>query len=513
MPPPITRWNELIWPREWPLGHYEMSFLLPHLLRERDAGLDVYFTRVYNPVWTNPDGCTWIEMLESEDRVGCHVALTPIWSETAQWADYVLPMGLGPERHDLMSQETHAGTWIGFRQPVGREFRRLGGETPSSTLGTNPGEVWEEAEFWIALTWRIDPDGALGIRKWFESGQHPGEPVGLDEYYADIFDHAVPGLPEAAAEEKLTPLEYMRRFGAFAVPYSGQSRYETAAAGDKPGADQTDGRRRGFPTPSRKLEVYSPTLHAWGWESEAVPGYIRSQVHWQELDAAAGEMVLLPTFRLPTLIHTRSGNAKWLQEISHTNPLWLHPEDADRLGLATGDLARVLTGIGHFVPRVWVTEGIHPGIAACSHHAGRWRLHRDTGGEKLSSTRVDLGREGSVFRFRQRDGVAPFSSSDPDSDRVWWREAGVNQNLTFPVQPDPVSGMHCWHQKVRVERGDPGDRYGDIVVDTDKSRAIYALWKSRTKSAPGPGGLRRPLWLNRPLHPAPQAYRLPEDDD
>ena len=38
--------------------------------------------------------------------------------------------------------------------------------------------------------------------------------------------------------------------------------------------------------------------------------------------------MLLPTFRLPTLIHTRSGNAKWLYEISHTNPLWLHPEDA-----------------------------------------------------------------------------------------------------------------------------------------------------------------------------------------
>ena len=25
--------------------------------------LDVYFTRVYNPVWTNPDGCSWMEAL------------------------------------------------------------------------------------------------------------------------------------------------------------------------------------------------------------------------------------------------------------------------------------------------------------------------------------------------------------------------------------------------------------------------------------------------------------------
>ena len=29
---------------------------------------------------------------------------------------------------------------------------------------------------------------------------------------------------------------------------------------------------------------------------------------------------------------------------------------------------------------------------------------------------------------------------------------GVHQNLTFQVNPDPISGMHCWHQRVRVTR-------------------------------------------------------------
>ena len=162
-PAPLAE-TERLFPREWPLSHYEMSFLLPHLLRDKELRVEAYFTRVYNPVWTNPDGCSWIEMLEDEQRIGCHVALTPIWSETAQWADYVLPTGLGAERHDLMSQETHAGTWIGFRQPVLREFRERKGETIALTKDANPGEVWEEAEFWVALTWKIDPDGSLGIR-------------------------------------------------------------------------------------------------------------------------------------------------------------------------------------------------------------------------------------------------------------------------------------------------------------------------------------------------------------
>ena len=510
-PPALQRWNELIWPREYPLSHYEMSFLLPHLLRHQKRNIDVYFTRVYNPVWTNPDGCSWIEMLEDEQRVGCHVALTPIWSETAQWADYVLPTGLAPERHDLMSQETHAGTWIGFRQPVERERRRRAGERLETTLGCNPGEVWEEAEFWVALTREIDPDGARGIFQYFESKQKPGTPVTLDEYFADIFDNSVPGLPEAARDAGLAPLEYMRRYGAFAVRYAGQRRYEKSVALNEPGVELEDGSRRvGFPTPTGKLEFYSATLRDWGFGDVALPSYLRSHVHWRELDESAGEMTLLPTFRLPTLIHTRSGNAKWLQEISHTNPLWVHPQDAERIGLENGGLVRVETRIGYFVPRVWVTEGIHPGIVACSHHVGRWRLHREVGGQRQASALVDIERRGDTFRIRQKTGVGPFASADPDTARIWWKEVGVNQNLTFPVQADPISGMHCWHQKVRVTRARAEDRYGDVFVDTSRSRAVFEEWLRLTKPAPGPDGTRRPLWLNRPLHPSADAYRLDE---
>ena len=183
-----------------------------------------------------------------------------------------------------------------------------------------------------------------------------------------------------------------------------------------------------------------------------MPTYIKSHVNRGNIDHGKGEYVLLPTFRLPTLIHTRAGNAKWLYEISHTNPLWVHPQDAERLGFETGDLAKVNTEVGYFVIRVWVTEGIRPGIVACSHHLGRWRLSKESGGERWSTALVDLKNIGDGQWFmRQLQGVEPFKSTDPDSERVWWKDAGVHQNLTFPVHPDPVSGMHCWHQKVCVE--------------------------------------------------------------
>ena len=72
-------------------------------------------------------------MLTDEDLVGCHVALTPTWSETAWFADYVLPMGVGAERHDVASYETHTGRWIGFRQPVFRVFAEQQGRTVGRT--------------------------------------------------------------------------------------------------------------------------------------------------------------------------------------------------------------------------------------------------------------------------------------------------------------------------------------------------------------------------------------------
>lgn len=79
------------------------------------------------------------------------------------------------------------------------------------------------------------------------------------------------------------------------------------------------------------------------------------------------------------------------------------------------------------------------------------------------------------------------------------------------VQPDPVCGMHCWHQALRVKKAGPGDRYADVAVDTAKSRRAYEEWMSRARLAilHSPDGTRRPYWLLRPLKPGREAYALP----
>ena len=357
MPEANDGWSEMLWPAEYPLTTNEMSILLPHLLKDGRGRLEVYFSRVYNPLWVNPDGFTWIDVLKDESKIGLHVALTPTWSESATFADYVLPMGHASERHDTMSFETHTSKWLAFRQPVTRVAMEQRGMPYRDSRDTNPGEVWEENEFWFEVSWQIDPDGTLGIRKYFES---QGPPRRADDA-GRVLRHAV------LAERSRAPGS---RGGAGPDPAAVHAQVRRLRGGQGPlparraRADRRRARRRGRPTingvlrkpvtdetapplvgeagavglvhedgtktagwlsPSRKLELFSTTLADWGWPEQATPGYIESHVSARQIDRTNDEFVLMPNFRLPTLIHTRSGNAKYLNEICNTHPLVVQP--------------------------------------------------------------------------------------------------------------------------------------------------------------------------------------------
>ncbi len=472
-PPHPQMWNETTWPREYPLSMNEMSFLLPHFLKDGRSKLDVYFTRVYNPVWTNPDGFSWIEMLTDPDLVGCYVALTPTWNETAYYADYVLPMGVGSERHDLHSYETHDSQWLGFRQPVMKALRQREGKKIDDTREVNPGEVWEENEFWLELTWRIDPDGSLGIRQYAESKKSPGTRLGIDEYYAWIFENSVPGLPERASEENLTPLEFMRRYGAYEVKQKIGRIYDQTVGAEElddvqedsfgrvftraakpagpnivplplPDGD-ADGRRlvginaggeikRGFPTPSGRLEFYSSTMNSWGWPEYAIPGYIKSHVHPDNLEE--GQTILISTFRLAVQIHTRSANSKWLDEIAHTNPLWIHPSHAKQIRRPHGR-----AGPRRNRYRLLRRAGVGHGRNSTGHRRVQ-SPHGPLETDRRRTTAVDGDREtrsqrnGVASRARKGRSAVPVRRSRHVADLVEGRGNPSKHDVSGPSRSD-----------------------------------------------------------------------------
>lgn len=121
-----------------------------------------------------------------------------------------------------------------------------------------------------------------------------------------------------------------------------------------------------------------------------------------------------------------------------------------------------------------------------------------------------LGPRGARWRLRYTEGIKPFPSEDPDSSRISWDNPGVHQNLTFPVQPDPWSGMHRWLQKVRVEKTHADDEYGDVVVDTSLSREVYEERSPDTLDV-GARGPATAEFMMRPVMPNRRANVVGEN--
>ena len=621
-PKPVDDWNELLWPPEWPLSTYELSFLLPHLLSDEqwrkkweERGLEipnklkVWISKIYNPVWINPDGFKWIEVLRDENKMELTVSLSPTWSETNWFVDYILPVGLAGERHDNQSAETKPERWTAFRQPVLRvALQKMGWKpkvpwraTLEAHIKAGLGEVWEENEFWINLAWAIDPDGKLGIRKFWESKKNPGKPVTIEEWY-DAAYGTLPNLREVCNKLGVTPYEYMRDRGAWTeetnvynvhekeIPYDPEKdayQYKGKWIPRKNleidpdsgavylkhhGADKYHSERhtigvmkdgkllKGFHTPTGLLEFYSKTFVEWNWPEYAIPIYPKDEIDRQKLIHITTHVhhsymkednafALNPIYRLSYNIHTRSVNAKWLMEISQNhNPVWIYEGDAKRLGIKRGDPIKVwvvdsLTGIktGYFVGMAMPTQATRPGVLACSHHSGRWRVRNtvkvDGFSQELTimsygSALADIKEhQEGVWSIRWKDGAYrheverkhndkninwPYPEMNRDIKEVWWNGAsGVWQNAVFPANPDPLSGMHCWHKKVLVEKAGPEDRIGDVVINTEATFKVYQAWRDQlTRPAPGPNGLRRPKWFKRPWYPhTDKSYRMPKEHE
>lgn len=642
--PKVDVWNELTWPPEWPLSTYEMSYLLPHLLTDTEwqqkwikkglnvpTKLSVWIPRMYNPVWINPDGFRWLEVIKDESKMELTFNLSPTWSETNWHVDYVLPVGLAGERHDQHSEATMPARWTSFRQPVMRVALEKAGWKPKNPnratleahIKAGLGEVWEENEFWFDMGVNyIDPDGSLGIKKMWESKQHPGKPVTIAEWYDAAFGDNLPNLKSTATSDprykdaEFPVYEYMRDHGAWMEEnniYSAQEReikddgenyiahghkynkhhveidkrtgvMKAEAHGDswkypdgkKPIGIEIDGKKmEGFATLTKKLDFFSEWFASdeWKWPEYAVPFYPRNEEEKKEMVHIVSHVnhmymteensyALNTVFRLPYNIHTRSANSKHLMEISQNHdPIWISTEDAKRQGFKRGDAIRVrivdsVSGLesGYFVAMAVPTEGILPGTLACSHHGGRWKLKnavtipngvtdgkidsqpvaRNMNDPKfMAASPANAGKEAGQIKIEDYDGTAGmnsfgvpvaemvtdgkvgslkyvegikpfhtnrFAAYNKDSDNIWWDGlSGSWQNAVAATHPDPISGMHCWHQKVILEPAQAGDSIGDIHVNYENNFKTYQAWRDElTRPLNSTNKWRRPQHIKRP---------------
>jgi anaerobic selenocysteine-containing dehydrogenase len=280
-PPAPIVWNEYTYPPEYPLARNELNMAMWPLLLDEEWShfwnergfkipdhLEVYWLiRIHNGVRTLPSGFFMAKAFLEGERfneatgdyeyslVRTVVVSDPHWSETAQFADYILPVGTLFERTDTVSMQTFEGRWTAFRTPVIRTALELMGKlqeylkdwkepteedfkkgtaVPSSVVihrKVGLGEIADWDEAWVYLMWYVDPDGSLGIKQYWESKRRPGRPVAVpDEIFEAHYDilkskypTGVDALKKYAAKIGLNPeneddlrkamAHYLKRYG------------------------------------------------------------------------------------------------------------------------------------------------------------------------------------------------------------------------------------------------------------------------------------------------------------
>ncbi|MFC1869621.1 molybdopterin-dependent oxidoreductase, partial [Thermodesulfobacteriota bacterium] len=138
-------------------------------------------------------------------------------------------------------------------------------------------------------------------------------------------------------------------------------------------------------TPTGKLEFYSERLAEKfpdDRERGPMPKWIeKSETHDERLSSERARKfsLLLITNHSPWRVHTQCDDITWTREIMTCKitgpdgykyePLWLHPSEAEKRGIKSGDIVKLFNERGIVLAGAYVTERLMPGIAYIDHGA------------------------------------------------------------------------------------------------------------------------------------------------
>lgn len=453
-------------------------------LRQKRARIAVYMTYNLDSPLTWPEMDLTANVLLDEQKIGFHVAINPFFNETASFADMVLPWTTFLERWECDARGAYnLKPYLGVRWPMTEplgEAKDLNEILPELARRIGGGM---EAHFPPEL------DAREGMRRWTAN-------VPFDQSrYADALDFlATEGSFEDPDERPyfepyLQPLSAEQMDGAEIDAASGIITRDGKGIGIL-----HEGRPVvGFKTPSRKLEVHSEFVQrtAANQDTSALTAIANSKGKNRPAHHKGHEYVLSPwpvymgisdhenldddqlvmtSFKWNVHNHGRTANLKWLAEIVHSNPAWIHPDTATRFDLKSGDWIELSAkrfasvdkampglelGSGELAARlqipVLVTPGVHPRAIAISNSLGHWQYTAVARAERQSST-------GSESKGMQQQALR-----DADWERnMWWQDdsrgdrskwvrnsgAGWAQNHVLPIAPDFISGQQSFNDTV-----------------------------------------------------------------
>lgn len=263
------------------------------VLERKPYGINALVSFGLNMLMSHADGERGKRALEALDfMVHADLFMTP----TAEKADIFLPVNTPWEREamktDFYADQT-ATSHVQLRQKV------------IEPLGES------QSDAWIAM----------------ELGKRLG--------YGDAFWD---GDLDAARRQVLEPsgidLEQLRAAPA-GINLGLESRYRKYA-------EEVDGHSVGFGTPSKRVELYSETLHANGYDP--LPRYLEPAVGpYSRPDLAKDFPLVLTDTKTPHFIHSQYRHLARLRRHEREPRIEMHPETAEARGISEGDWVDVRT--------------------------------------------------------------------------------------------------------------------------------------------------------------------------
>jgi anaerobic selenocysteine-containing dehydrogenase len=171
------------------------------------------------------------------------------------------------------------------------------------------------------------------------------------------------------------------------------------------GIDPQSARPRGFPTPSRRLELYSTRF--------AGAGYDPLPCHEEPAETPLGETdgalpLILTSFRTVQFVNEQHRNIPRLRNEVREPFIEIHPDTASGVGVGDGEWATVETAAAKVRLRAKFNDALHPQVV-CAHY-GWWQACRE-----LSLPHYDaLSPEGANVNLLVCDRlIDPISASVP----------------------------------------------------------------------------------------------------
>ncbi|HHW18763.1 MAG TPA: molybdopterin-dependent oxidoreductase [Firmicutes bacterium] len=175
--------------------------------------------------------------------------------------------------------------------------------------------------------------------------------------------------------------------------------------------------RRGFATPSGKVELRASLLERYG--ASPVPMFTEPLVSPERDPELARQypLVLTTGRRVQAFRHSEHRQVPWLKELQPKPVLQMNPVDAERLGIAEGELVVVETPTGSAFAYAQIEPGIGPGVVqAMPGWAGKFNINQVIQNQLCAADIGTTPLRGLLCRVRKADEASVTRSGAEGGD-------------------------------------------------------------------------------------------------